>query len=58
VYVTLPDSAGEPFRKLAEWKRVSLAAGASQRLEVPIDPLFLKIYSTAVTVGDGRPGTS
>jgi beta-glucosidase len=47
VYVTLPDSAGEPFRKLAEWKRVSLAAGASQRLEVPIDPLFLKIYSTA-----------
>jgi beta-glucosidase len=47
VYVTLPDSAGEPFRKLAAWKRVSLAAGASQRLEVPIDPLFLKIYSTA-----------
>jgi beta-glucosidase len=47
VYVTLPDSAGEPFRKLAAWKRVSLAAGASQRLKITIDPLYLKIYSTA-----------
>ena len=47
VYVTLPDSAGEPFRKLAAWKRVSLAAGAAQTVEVPIDPLYLSIYSTA-----------
>jgi beta-glucosidase len=47
VYVTLPASAGEPFRKLAGWKRVSLAAGATQTIEVPLDPLYLSSYSTA-----------
>ena len=45
VYVTLPAIAGEPFRKLAGWKRVSVAAGASQIVEVPLDPLYLSIYS-------------
>jgi beta-glucosidase len=45
VYVTLPAIAGEPFRKLAGWKRVSVAAGASQTVEVPLDPLYLSIYS-------------
>jgi beta-glucosidase len=45
IYVTLPASAGEPFRKLAGWKRVSLAPGASQAVEIPIDPLYLSIYS-------------
>jgi len=46
VYVTLPASAGEPFRKLAGWKRVSLAPGATQTVEIPLDPLYLSIYST------------
>jgi beta-glucosidase len=46
VYVTLPASAGEPFRKLAGWKRVSLAAGATQTVSIPLDPLYLSIYST------------
>ena len=45
VYITLPTPAGEPFRKLAGWRRVSMAAGASQRVEVPLDPLYLSIYS-------------
>ena len=45
VYITLPASAGEPFRKLAGWKRVSLAAGAGRTVEVPLDPLYLSIYS-------------
>ncbi|HEV2645819.1 MAG TPA: glycoside hydrolase family 3 C-terminal domain-containing protein [Acidobacteriaceae bacterium] len=46
VYVTLPTSTGEPFRKLAGWKRVTLAPGATQRVEVPIDPLYLSTFST------------
>ena len=45
VYVTLPASAGEPFRKLAGWKRVSLAASASQTVTIPLDPLYLSTYS-------------
>ena len=47
VYVTLPASAGEPFRKLAAWKRVSLAPGATQTVEIPLDPLYLSVYSTS-----------
>jgi beta-glucosidase len=50
VYVTLPSSAGEPFRKLAGWKRVSLAAGTTQTLEIPIDPLYLSTYAPATDV--------
>ena len=46
VYITLPSSAGEPFRKLAAWKRISLAPGASQTVEIPLDSLTLSIYST------------
>ncbi len=45
VYVTLPATAGEPFRKLAGWKRVSLAAGATETVEIPIDPLYLSTYN-------------
>jgi beta-glucosidase len=47
VYVTLPDAAGEPFRKLAGWQRVSLPSGASQTVTIPLDPLYLSTFSTA-----------
>ena len=46
VYVTLPKSADEPFRKLVGFERVSLAAGASEMVTVPIQPLYLKVFST------------
>jgi beta-glucosidase len=46
VYVTLPKSADEPFRKLAGFVRVPLAAGASERVTVPLQPLVLKVFST------------
>jgi beta-glucosidase len=47
VYVTLPAPAGEPFRKLAGWKRISLTPGATQTVSIPLDPLYLSIYSAA-----------
>jgi len=47
VYVTLPDSAGEPFRRLAAWKRISLAPGAAQTVEIPLDPLYISAFSVA-----------
>jgi beta-glucosidase len=46
VYVTLPKSADEPFRKLVGFERVSLAAGASETVTVPIKPLYLRVFST------------
>ena len=46
VYITLPGAADEPFRKLGGWKRVTLAPGVSQTVEIPLDPLYLSIFST------------
>jgi beta-glucosidase len=57
VYVTLPGSAGEPFRKLAGWKRVSLSPGASQTVEIPLDPLYLSTYSPATNAWSVPAGT-
>ena len=47
VYVTLPASAGEPFRKLAAWKRVALAAGAKETVTISFEPLYLSTFSVA-----------
>jgi beta-glucosidase len=45
VYATLPKSAGEPFKKLVGFKRVPVPAGESETVTVPIDPLYLKVFS-------------
>jgi beta-glucosidase len=56
VYVTLPNAAGEPFRKLVGFKRVPVAAGASETVTVPIDPLYLKVFSTEKNGWEQLPG--
>jgi beta-glucosidase len=45
VYVTLPGDTGEPFRKLAGFKRVPLAPGASASVEMPINAMVASTYS-------------
>jgi beta-glucosidase len=44
VYVELPGSAGEPFKRLVGWKRVALAPGESKEAVVDLDPLYLSIF--------------
>jgi beta-glucosidase len=56
VYVTLPSAAGEPFRKLVGWKRVTIAAGATETVSVPLDPLYLSIYSAQDKAWHRLPG--
>jgi beta-glucosidase len=56
VYVTLPRSAGEPFRKLAGWTRVWLAAGSHQTVSVPLDPLYLSVFSVEKDAWERPPG--
>jgi beta-glucosidase len=46
VYVQLPGAAGESFKRLAVWDRVSLAAGESKKLTLPLHPLCLSIFDT------------
>jgi beta-glucosidase len=43
--VTMPTSAGEPFKKLAGFTRVSLAAGEKKMVTVELNPLVLSVFS-------------
>lgn len=44
VYATLPKGADESFKRLAGWKRVTLAPGESQNVTVAIDPQVLQTF--------------
>jgi beta-glucosidase len=44
VYATLPKGADEPFKRLAGWKRVTLAPGESQNVTVAIDVQVLQTF--------------
>lgn len=47
VYARLPKGADESFKRLAGWKRVTLAPGESQRVTVAIDPRVLQTFDEA-----------
>jgi beta-glucosidase len=47
VYVELPASAGENFKRLAGWQRVPLAAGESRSVTVILDPLTMSVFDVA-----------
>jgi beta-glucosidase len=45
VYVTLPEAAGEPFKRLVAWERVPLAAGESKAVTLTLDSHYLSIFN-------------
>jgi len=44
IYTSLPDSAGEPPKRLIGWTRVELQPGESKQVSVPIDRDRLTVY--------------
>lgn len=44
VYVELPASAGENFRRLAGWQKVDLKPGESRTVTVALHPLALAVF--------------
>ena len=44
VYASLPDSAGEPPKRLIGWARVELAPGESKQVSIPVDRDRLTIF--------------
>jgi beta-glucosidase len=56
VYVTLPSAAGEPFKKLAGFTRVGLAAGEKKMVTVELNPLVLSVFSEAKNAFEMTPG--
>jgi beta-glucosidase len=47
VYASLPESAGEPPKRLIGWQKVRLAAGESKAVHLTIDPTYLSVWDEA-----------
>jgi beta-glucosidase len=45
VYATLPQAAGEPFKRLVAFKKVSLEPGESKSVTLDLDPHYLSIFN-------------
>jgi beta-glucosidase len=56
IYASLPDAAGEPWKRLVGWSKVELAPGESRTVQVPIDPLYLSIWDEAGKRWNRLPG--
>lgn len=56
VYVQLPNSSGENFRRLAGWQRVELAAGERKTVRVELEPLALMTFDEAKDAWQRLPG--
>jgi beta-glucosidase len=44
VYASLPDSAGEPPKRLVGWTKIELGPGESKQVEVPVSRDRLSIF--------------
>ncbi len=56
VYVVLPNSAGEPFKRLVAWEKVRLAPGESKTVTLTLDPLYLSIFNAGKDAWELLPG--
>jgi beta-glucosidase len=56
VYVGLPPSAGEPPKRLVAWDKVSLGAGESKTVTLPLEPRFLSIFNVEKDSWELVPG--
>jgi len=57
LYASLPDSAGEPPKRLIGWARVELAAGESKVVTIPVDRSHLTVFDDAVDAWKLIPGS-
>lgn len=47
VYAALPESAGEPWKRLIAYKKVELAPGESKTVTMDVDPMYESIWDVA-----------
>ncbi len=45
VYVSLPPSAGEPFKRLVAWEKIHLTPGESKAVSLTLEPRYLSIFN-------------
>ncbi len=56
VYAALPDSAGEPPKRLVGWSKVNLNPGETQDVTVDIDPQYVNIFNVDKNAWQLIPG--
>ncbi len=56
VYARLPQGSDESFKRLAAWKRITLAPGESQTVTVALDPRVLQTFDEASNSWKLAPG--
>jgi beta-glucosidase len=56
VYVTLPGSAGEPFKRLVGWQKVKLQPGESKQVTLTLDPTYLSVFNANKHGWELKPG--
>src|SRR5882762_1318910 len=56
VYAALPESAGEPPKRLVGWSKVKLTAGESKEVKMELDALYLSIFNVERNAWQVIPG--
>ena len=56
VYVALPESVGEPPKRLVGWSKVKLNAGESKEVAIEVDPEYLSIFNVERNAWQLIPG--
>ncbi|MGA7895226.1 MAG: glycoside hydrolase family 3 C-terminal domain-containing protein [Candidatus Sulfotelmatobacter sp.] len=57
VYAALPESAGEPPKRLVGWSKVKLNAGESKEAAIEVDPEYLSIFNVERDAWQLIPGS-
>ncbi|HWZ45399.1 MAG TPA: glycoside hydrolase family 3 C-terminal domain-containing protein [Candidatus Saccharimonadales bacterium] len=57
VYAALPESAGEPPKRLVGWSKVKLNGGESKDVTLEVDPEFLSIFNVEKDAWQLVPGS-
>ena len=56
VYALLPKAAGEPFKRLVDWKKLSLTPGEKRTVSLTLDPHDLSIFNDTTGKWELVPG--
>jgi beta-glucosidase len=57
VYATLPEAAGESFKRLVGWERIELKPGESKTVTVAVDPRVMSIFDEQTSAWNLLPGS-
>lgn len=57
VYAALPESAGEPPKRLVGWSKVKLNAGENKEVAIELDPEYLSIFNVERDTWQLIPGS-